>query len=103
MYIITKGDKPFDDVMGAEALRGFVDDIEPIMERNKMAKAIMEEKDRGRPGHYYGRDVVIEASVPLAVGLMAAREFGDDPLWYRDDNKFQDFMRRHSEYSWLWR
>src|SRR3972149_1034909 len=100
-FIISKGSKPCDDVMSPQTLRGFVSDVDRIMEKNQSAKQIMEEKDSGRPGHYYGRDVVLEGAVPLAVHLMAAREFGDDISWFQDDRKFQDFMVRHPEYSYL--
>lgn len=100
MYVITKGEKPFDALMDGELTRNDPD-TRAIAVGNQLAKQIMEEKDSGRPGHYYGRDIVIEGQMPASLFLMAAREFEDDPTWYTDDKKFQDFMARHPKWNWL--
>lgn len=81
-----------------EALPG----LDASIERNRLMKKIVAEKDSGKPGHYYGRDIMIEGEVPLAVFLAAALEFDGDPDWFKDDKKFQDYMSRHREtYSWF--
>lgn len=82
-------------------MRGFIDDLEPIIENNDRYRDIMAVKDSGRPGHYYGRDVVLEGSMPMSLFLLACQEFGGDEKWFEDDRKFQAFMKRHPEYDWL--
>ena len=85
----------------ARHLRGIVDDVDIIVEQNKLYKQVMAEKAIGRPGHYYGRDIVLEGSLPIAAFIAAAQEFDGDAEWWRDDAKFQKYMKTHSEYSWL--
>ena len=82
-------------------LRGVVDDIDQIMEQNQQYKERMEALDSGRPGHYWGKDIVIEAAMPLASFLVTHLEYDGDPDWYQDDRKFQDFLKRNPGYSWL--
>ena len=85
----------------ARNLRGIVDNIEQTVERNKAAQEFMETGNAGRPGHYYGRDVVIEGAVPEVAFYTAPNEFAGDIDWFKDDRKFQQYMRDHPEYNWL--
>ena len=101
MYVITPHNNIIDDVTQERNLRGYIDDLEPIIEQNARAKRIMEDKDRGRPGHYWGRDLVIEGSVPMAAFHLAPFEFDGDPDWWKDDARFQEYMKRHPSYNWL--
>lgn len=101
MYILTNHNAKIAEWTSAQNLRGLVADLDAIIETNKRAKQVMEEKDSGRPGHYYGRDIVIEGEMPVAVFHAAALEFDGDADWWKDDTKFQSFMVRHPEYNWL--
>jgi hypothetical protein len=81
-------------------LRGVVDDLDQIMEQNKTYKKIMAEKAVGRPGHYYGRDVIIEGAMPMAAFIAAPAQFGGDQNWWKNDRTFQGYMKTHPGYSW---
>lgn len=85
----------------ARHLRGVIDDVEQIAERNARVRKALAEKDSGRPGHYYGKDIVLEGSIPMAAFVVAAQEFDGDPEWWRDDAKFQKYMQNHPEWNWL--
>jgi hypothetical protein len=87
-------------MLASENFIGVIDDIERIAENNRIYKRVMAEKKVGRPGHYYGRDIVIEGSMPVALFIAAAQEFGADPDWWKDDRKFDDYMTRHPEWDW---
>jgi hypothetical protein len=101
MYVVTNHNTQIAEWTEARNLRGTISDLETIIENNEIYRRFLAEKDSGRPGHYYGRDVVLEGSMPMAGFLVAALEFGGDEDWYKDDAKFQDFMKRHPEYDWL--
>ena len=101
MYTVTKHSEKIAEWSQADALHPFIDDMDEQMERNALARKIMAEKDSGRPGHYYGRSIVIEGEIPAAAFAVAPAEFGGDPDWWKSDTKFQAFMKKHPEYSWL--
>lgn len=101
MYVVTNHNVKLAEWSEARHIRGFIDDLEPIIENNARYRDIMSIKDAGRPGHYYGRDVVLEGAMPISMFLLASQEFGGDDDWFKDDAKFQSFMQRHPEYSWL--
>lgn len=101
MYVVTKHNAKIAEWSEARNFRGIIDDLDAIVEQNKAYRRVMAEQAVGRPGHYYGRDVVIEGALPAAMFVAAAAEYGGDPDWYTDDAKFQDYMKRHPEYSWL--
>ena len=101
MYTVTKHAERIAEWSQAEALRPFISDLDPILERNAMGRRIMAEKAVGRPGHYYGRSIVIEGEIPAAAFAVAAAEFDNDPDWWKSDTKFQAYLKRHPEYSWL--
>ena len=105
MYVVVAKDR---NLVAAEALearnlRGLVDDVEAIVEGNQKLKQVIEEKDRGKPGHYYGRDMMLEARMPMVSFLLVPYEFGGDKDWFKDDRKFQEYMKRNPEYSLLHR
>lgn len=100
MYVVNSYNKDF-DVLEARNLRGQVDDLDQIIDRNLFYKQAIDEKDSGKPGHYYGRDAMIEGSMPMAAFLLVPHEFGGDTEWYKDDKKFQDYMKRNPIYNWL--
>ena len=83
-----------------EALGGSISDLQPILDNNAIYRDVLASKNSGRPGFYYGRDVVIEGSLPTSLFILAAEEFGGDDEWYRDDKKFDSFMKRHPEWDW---
>src|SRR6266446_486732 len=87
------------EVLAPENLRGIVDDIEDIAEMNQRWKRIAEENDSGRPGHYWGKDVMLEGQMPMAAFLLAPLEYGDNVDWWRDDKLFNDFMNRNPIYN----
>ncbi len=103
MYVIAANDlnAPFAETLEARNLRGAIDDLGLIVDNNLKMKQLIEEKDAGKPGHYYGRDMMIEGSMPMAAFLMAKFEYGGDDDWYKDDRKFQDYMKRNPIYNWL--
>jgi hypothetical protein len=101
MYFVTNHNRKIAEWTAPGELEGLIDDLEPQLERNMLARKIMAEKDSGRPGHYYGRSMVIEGEIPAAAFAVAAAEFGGDPDWWKDDAKFQDYLKRHPDYSWL--
>lgn len=101
MYVVYENDRAASEVLEPRNMRGVIGDLEAIIEFNAKARDIMTEKDRGRPGHYYGRDIVIEGSVPVALHHAAAIEYGGDPDWWKDDRLFADFMKRNPMFSWL--
>jgi hypothetical protein len=102
MFIVTKNlQKVTAEVSEPQTLRHIVDDITPILERNQVTKEFIAEKDSGRPGHYWKRDIMLEGCMPAAAFHMAALEFDGDPDWYTDDKKFQDYMKRHPRYSYF--
>ncbi len=101
MYFVNKHNAKIAEWSDPSQLRGLISDLDPIMQKNELARQIMADKDSGRPGHYYGRNMVIEGEVPAAAFAIAAEEFGGDPDWWKDDDKFQAYMRRHPGYSWL--
>lgn len=84
----------------ARHLRGVIDDIDLIVAQNAVYRKVMAEKAAGRPGHYYGRDIVMEGAIPMGAFIVAAQEFDSDPDWWKEDSKFQAYMKRHPEYSW---
>lgn len=101
MYIVEKHNVKSAEWLETRNMRGIIDDVERIVENNEIYKKVMYEKDIGRPGHYWGRDVVIEGAMPMAMFIAASQEFGADPDWWQDDRKFQDYMKRHPEFNWL--
>lgn len=101
MYVVENHNKQIAEALAPENLRGTIDDLPQIMRNNEVYREVMDAKDAGRPGHYWGRDMVIEGAMPMAAFLMTKHEFGGDEDWYRDDRKFQDFMKRNPGYSWL--
>lgn len=101
MYIVENHNKKLGEMLAPENLVGVIDDLPQIMRNNQVYREVMDAKKVGRPGHYYGRDAVIEGAMPIAAFIMAEHEFGGDPHWYQDDKKFQDFMKRNPGYSWL--
>jgi hypothetical protein len=80
-------------------LRGIVD-IEHTAEENQTYKRHLDDKDSGKPGHYWNRDIMIEGQMPVAAFLMTPLEYGDNELWYKDDKQFDDFMSRRPIYDW---
>jgi hypothetical protein len=101
MIFTTKRDRDVAEWTEARHLRGIVDDLEPLIEKVEVTKGFILDKDSGRPGHYWGRDIMIEGQLPAAAFHLAALEFGGDPDWYQDDAKFQAYMKRHPEYSYF--
>jgi hypothetical protein len=101
MYVIVPHSRLINDAFKAENLRGVVDNIDTIVESNKICREIVKQRDRGKPGHYWGRDIMLEGAIPEVVFYLTPAEYDNDPTWWKDDKKFQDFMRRHPEYSWL--
>jgi monomeric isocitrate dehydrogenase len=100
-YKTTRSDSTLAEWMNDADMREVLPDMAAIEAQNAVYRDIMVEKDRGRPGHYFGRDVVIEAQMPAAMLHAAALEFGGDPDWWKDDAKFQDYMKRHPSFSLL--
>lgn len=84
----------------SENFVGVIDDLETIVEHNQIYKQVMREKNVGKPGYYWGRDVVIEGSMPMALFVAAAQEFDQDPDWFMSDAKFDSYMSRHPEFDW---
>jgi hypothetical protein len=80
-------------------LRGVLD-IEHTAEENQTYKRHLDAKDSGKPGHYWGRDIMIEGQMPMAAFLMVPLEYGDDQYWFKDDRLFEDFMKRRPIYDW---
>jgi hypothetical protein len=102
MYVTIGHDRKISEWLEPQNLQGGpLKDLDIIMKQNEVYRQVMARKDSGRPGHYYGRDVVIEGAVPIAAFLAAAIAYGGDQKWWRDDKKFQDFMKSHPGYSWL--
>ena len=116
MYITTKKPEPLEmvveqspeikmtsqmarEVLEPGNLRGVLN-IEQTAEENKVYKRHLDDKDAGKPGHYWGRDIMIEGAMPMAAFLMTPLEYGDDQDWFKDDKKFEDFMRRRPIYDW---
>jgi hypothetical protein len=89
------------EALESRNLREQIPDIDKVIEQNQRAKRIIFEQNVGRPGPYYGRDVVIEGAVPVAKFYAAQLEFGGDIDWWKDDRKFQAYMRRNPECNWL--
>jgi len=77
------------------------DHLDQLAEKNDTMRQIIAEKDVGKPGHYWERDIMIEGEMPLAVFMLTHLEFKGDPDWYKDDGKFQEFMKRNPIYSYL--
>ncbi len=82
------------------ALGGAISDLNQIISNNEIYRDVLASKNSGRPGFYYGRDVVIEGSMPMTIFLLGCEEYGGDDEWYRDDKKFNDFMKRHPRWDW---
>lgn len=101
MYFIEKHRDKIAEWSQPENLRGFISNLDAQMDRNSIARKIMAEKDSGRPGHYYGRNIVIEGEIPAAAFAVAPNEFDGDTEWWKDNIKFEAYMRRHPSYSWL--
>lgn len=91
----------YSEQMDPHMLRGAVDDLEQIVAKNDIMRQRIAEKDVGKPGHYFGRDMMIEGNMPMAAFMLAPYEFGGDQNWWRDDTKFQAYMKRHPAYSYL--
>jgi len=89
------------EALEARNLRGAISDIEGTVEENKVWQQIIEDRDSGKPGHYYNRDCMLEGQMPMAAFLLTPLEYGDNPDWWRDDKTFQGYMSRHPEYNWL--
>lgn len=88
------------EMLDGSDIRHVINDYDQIARNNQVYKQVMAEKAIGRPGHYYGRDVVLEGSMPVALFIAAAQEFGADPDWWKDDKKFDNYMLRHPEWDW---
>jgi len=101
MYLVTKHNTKIAEWSEERHLRGTIDDLGQIIKNNEVYRDYIASKDTGKPGHYYGRDVMLEGSMPAAAFILAEQEFGGDPDWFKDDRKFQDFMKRHPAYNWL--
>ena len=101
MFIKTTHNEKIAQWMNDADMRQLIPDMVQIEEKNAAAREIMTQKDSGRPGHYYGRSAVIEGEMPVAMFHAAALEYGGDPDWWKDDKKFQDYMKRHPSFSWL--
>lgn len=95
----TQSDATLAGWMNDADMREVLPDMTAIEEENARYRKIMAAKAVGRPGHYYGRDIVIEAQMPVAMMHAAALEFGGDPDWWKDDRKFQDYLKRHPSFS----
>lgn len=100
-HLVFNNQEQVHEMLEPTNLRGFIGDIGQIAEQNARMKQIIEEKDAGQPGHYYGRDVMLEGAMPIAHFMLAPMEYGGDTDWYKDDRKFQDFMKRRPVYNWL--
>jgi hypothetical protein len=87
------------EVLEPGNLRGLLN-IEHTAEENQTYKRHLDAKDSGKPGHYWGRDIMIEGQMPMAAFLMTPLEYGDDTDWFKDDKKFEDFMKRRPIYDW---
>lgn len=83
-----------------EALEGADSEMFGVIEQNKRYRQYIAELDRGKPGHYYGREVMFEGSIPTVAFYMAAEEFGGDENWYQNDQQFEDYMKRHPYWDW---
>ena len=102
MYaVVHKCEREMSEMLEPRNLRGTIDDLEDIIADNEIYRAIMDEKAVGKPGHYYGKDMVIEGAMPMAAFMLTPLEFGGDQDWWKDDRKFQDYMKRNPAYSWL--
>lgn len=101
MYLVTNHNSKIAEWSEVQNLRGFIDDLDPIVRHNQVYRKYLAERDSGRPGHYYGRDVVIEGAMPAAAFFLAPLEFGGDEDWFKDDAKFQSYMARHPNYDWF--
>jgi hypothetical protein len=101
MYVLTKHNKKLAEWMEPQNLRGTIGDVEKIVENNKVYKRRTAEMAVGRPGHYFGRDVVLEGAMPIAAFIAAPAQFGGDQDWWKDDATFQEYMKRHPAYNWL--
>jgi len=91
------------ELLEPQNLRGAVESMDRLMEQNKLHQEIVETVDSGKPGHYWGRDIMLEGAMPFAHFMVAALEYGGDPNWFKDDKNFQDFLKRNPGYSWLHR
>jgi hypothetical protein len=117
MFVITRKDDPIELTAmpvertltfsgSQESVREMLDPrglpgIEQVVQQNLVMKQIIEEVDSGKPGHYHGRDIMLEGAMPAAHFFLAPLEYGGDTDWWRDDAKFQDMMKRNSIYNWL--
>lgn len=101
MYaVISKHNREVAEWQESDEFVQAVSDYLPIVAQNQVYKRIMAEKKVGRPGHYYGRDMIIEGAMPLAKFAMVPQEYGGNMDWWRDDKLFDDYMSRNKQWDW---